>query len=80
LRRALARWAYAASVCTVSELAPGRNEPLPLGQGNSDHQLNILADRLAVMARRHKEAGLPADDTLRMAAGVVEQRNLDLAA
>jgi ribonuclease HI len=49
-------------------------------KGHSDHQLNMLADRLAVMARRHKEAGLPATDTLRMAAGIVEQTNLDLAA
>lgn len=49
-------------------------------KGHADHQLNILADRLAVMARRHKEADLPADDTLRMAAGLVEQGHMDLAA
>jgi ribonuclease HI len=49
-------------------------------KGHSDHELNILADRLAVMARRHKEADLPADDTLRMAAGIVEQSNMGLAA
>lgn len=49
-------------------------------KGHADHRLNNLADRLAVMARRHKEADLPTDDTLRMAAGIVEQGNLDLAA
>lgn len=49
-------------------------------KGHADHRLNNLADRLAVMARRHKEAALPADDTWRMAAGLVEQGNMDLAA
>jgi ribonuclease HI len=49
-------------------------------KGHADHRLNILADRLAVMARRHKEADLSADDTWRMVAGIVEQGNLDLAA
>lgn len=49
-------------------------------KGHADHRLNILADRLAVMARRHKEADLPSDDTLRMAAGLVEQGHMDLAA
>ena len=49
-------------------------------KGDSDHELNVLADRLAVMSRRHKEAALPAHETLRMAAGVVEQRSMGLAA
>lgn len=49
-------------------------------KGHSDHELNVLADRLAVMSRRHKEAALPAHETLRMAAGVVEQRSMGLAA
>lgn len=49
-------------------------------KGHSHHQLNILADRLAVMARRHKEAGLSATDTLRMAAGIVAQNKVALAA
>jgi ribonuclease HI len=49
-------------------------------KGHADHELNVFADRLAVMSRRHKEAELPADETLRMAAGVVEQRYMGLAA
>lgn len=49
-------------------------------KGHADHELNVLADRLAVMSRRHKEAELPAHETARMAAGVVEQRNMGLAA
>lgn len=49
-------------------------------KGHAEHQLNILADRLAVMARRHKEADLPAEDTFRMAVGIVEQGHMDLAA
>lgn len=49
-------------------------------KGHADHELNVLADRLAVMSRRHKEAELPTHETLRMAAGVVEQRNMGLAA
>ena len=49
-------------------------------KGHADHELNVLADRLAVMSRRHKEAELPTHETLRMAAGVVEQRNMTLAA
>jgi ribonuclease HI len=49
-------------------------------KGHSDHRLNNFADRLAVMARRHKEADLPADETWRKAAGIVEQGHLGLAA
>lgn len=49
-------------------------------KGHADHRLNILADRLAVMARRHKEADLSSDDTLRMATGLVDQAHVDLAA
>ncbi|WP_426940062.1 RNase H family protein [Pseudarthrobacter sp. S6] len=64
----------------IQTLAAHANIQFGWVKGHSDHKLNVLADRLAVMARRHKEAGLPADDTLRMAAGIVEQGHLDLAA
>lgn len=49
-------------------------------KGHSDHRLNNFADRLAVMAHRHKEAELPAYETWRMAAGIVEQGHLGLEA